>query len=94
MSRINRQEAEALPHLSQHVAIEEHKGEYIVGMTFNHTMHCLNSLRKKLYPGRYHGNSWIDEHANITYDKWWHTDYCIEMIRRYVTCHADTTAFT
>lgn len=94
MVRINRKEAEKLPHLSQHVAIEEHKDEYVVGMTFTHTLHCLNSLRKKLYPGRYHGTSWVDEQGNITYDKWWHTDHCIEMLRRYITCHADTTAFT
>ncbi|KAJ4422079.1 hypothetical protein N0V82_003271 [Gnomoniopsis sp. IMI 355080] len=94
MVRINRQEAEKLPHLSQHVAVENYEDDFVVGMTFTHTMHCLNSLRKKMYPGRYHGTSWLDENGNITYDKWWHTDHCIEMLRRYITCHADTTAFT
>ncbi|CAN8105070.1 unnamed protein product [Discula destructiva] len=94
MIRINREEAEKLPQLSQHVAVEEYKSEYVVGVTFTHTMHCLNSLRKKMYPGRYHHTSWIDEHGNFTYERWWHTDHCIEMLRRYIACHADTTAFT
>lgn len=94
MVGIPRSEAEKLPHLSQHVAIEGHTDDFLVGVTFTHTMHCLNSLRKKLYPGRYHATSWLDEHGNFTYSRWWHTDHCIEMLRRYVACHADTTAFT
>lgn len=93
MVRIDRQEAEKLPHLSQRVALEKYKDDYVVGLTFTHAMHCLNALRKLYYPKRYN-NSMFDKDGNVMYEYWWHTDHCIEIIRRYIACHADTTAFT
>lgn len=95
MFRISHHEAEALPHKTLPVAAPASlaKDEYLVGVTFTHALHCLNQLRKVTYP-RHYNSSLVDADGKVNYFKWWHTDHCVEVLRRYVTCHADTTPYT
>lgn len=97
MFRISHAEASTLPHLSLQVALPESlpKEEYLVGVTFTHAMHCLNELRRLVYPNHYPNSSLIDpDTGKVDYFRWWHTDHCVETLRRYVTCHADMTPYT
>lgn len=95
MFRIPHQEAEQLPHMTIQVALPESlaQDEYLVGVTFTHALHCLNQLRKVTYP-RHYNSSLVDEDGRVNYFKWWHTDHCVEVLRKYITCHADTTPYT
>lgn len=96
MFRVSAQEAAALPHRTLQVALPESlpRDEYLVGATFTHALHCLNQLRRATYP-RHYNESLVDAATGrVDYFKWWHLDHCVEVLRRYVTCHADTTPYT
>ncbi|KAF8319620.1 hypothetical protein DL93DRAFT_2074553 [Clavulina sp. PMI_390] len=61
---------------------------YAVLMDVFHQLHCLNALRKSLYPERYPKN-------NMTFsggiDHVEHLDHCVNSIRESLMCNADTT---
>jgi hypothetical protein len=52
INRITPAEAAKLPNAT--VRIPGDEGHYIVGLDVMHQLHCLNHLRKTLYPERYH----------------------------------------
>lgn len=63
-------------------------------MTFTHALHCLDQLRQVAYL-RHYNSSLVDETTGkVDYFKWWHIDHCVEVLRRYMTCHADSTPYT
>ena len=90
---IDRETAGRLPHMTEHVPLDEYKDDYVVGLSVFHSLHCLSAIRKGFYPHRYN-SSLLDEDGNVDYHKWNHIDHCIENLRRALTCHADTSAMT
>lgn len=91
--RLTKDEAAQLSHPTQHVPLEEYKDEYIVGLVIFHHLHCLNALRKALYPNRYNTSIFEDD-GTVNYEKWHHLDHCIEILRTYLECHPETTAMS
>ncbi|KAF8319623.1 hypothetical protein DL93DRAFT_2053465, partial [Clavulina sp. PMI_390] len=60
---------------------------YVVVMDVFHQLHCLNALRKTLYPERYPTNNLtfgIGSHVE-------HLDHCANSIRQSLMCNADMT---
>lgn len=91
--RIDRTIAEKLPHMPEHVPLEEYKDDYVVGLSVFHNLHCLSAIRKTLYPRRYN-STLLDEHGNVDYSRWNHINHWVESVRRALTCHAGTAAMT
>jgi hypothetical protein len=52
ISRFDKEAAEKLPNRTTLIPGDE--DYYIVGLDVMHQLHCLNRLRKTLYPDRYH----------------------------------------
>lgn len=91
--RIDRQTAERLPYPTEHLAVEGHEHDYVAGLAVFHQLHCLNMVRKALWPSRYN-SSMLDPDGGVNYDRWSHIDHCIEVVRRCITCHSDVAALT
>lgn len=90
---IDRPTAAKLPFETEHAPTEEHMGDYVVGLSVFHVLHCLSVLRRNLYPHRYNV-SLINPDGTVDYHKWHHVDHCLETVRRDILCHADTSATT
>lgn len=71
--------------------MEEHKGDYLVGLVVFHHLHCISAIRRALYPRRYRSQLYGDD-GRVDYEAWHHIDHCIEIIRSYLECHPETTA--
>lgn len=52
ISRVDKEVAGKLPNRTARIPGDE--DYYIVGLDVMHQLHCLNRLRKSLYPDRYH----------------------------------------
>ncbi|KAF2169662.1 hypothetical protein M409DRAFT_20077 [Zasmidium cellare ATCC 36951] len=65
-----------------------HPGKNIAIVTVFHELHCLNSLRKALYPEYYFGTPRTDEIY------WSHIYHCIDAIRQSLMCNADVDVTT
>ncbi|KAJ7151366.1 hypothetical protein C8R43DRAFT_486944 [Mycena crocata] len=57
-------------------------GGYAASLDLFHTLHCLDHIRKSLYPGHYHQGKL---HGDI------HNGHCIDHIRQQVMCQGDLT---
>ncbi|KAH8805171.1 hypothetical protein F5884DRAFT_798588 [Xylogone sp. PMI_703] len=57
----------------------EKAGAYVAGLDMFHTLHCLDQLRRVLYPDYYE----LLEPA--------HLGHCVEQIRQYIMCAGDIT---
>ncbi|EQL01720.1 hypothetical protein OCS_02573 [Ophiocordyceps sinensis CO18] len=91
ISKIARQEAEKLH--SPTLTIPGTK-DYLVQLDVWHELHCLNDLRKVLYPEVYGGleDSKFDNGTiNRGTDMFRHWDHCIDSIRQTLMCHADVS---
>ncbi|KZS89648.1 hypothetical protein SISNIDRAFT_458599 [Sistotremastrum niveocremeum HHB9708] len=65
---------------------EEH---YIISLDFFHQMHCLNLVRKALWPEKYGPMELGDPVLNdVPFD---HVDHCVNIIRENLMCNADIT---
>ncbi|KAF2094773.1 hypothetical protein NA57DRAFT_22567, partial [Rhizodiscina lignyota] len=63
------------------------EGSYITMLDVFHQLHCLNIIRRTIYPERYHGQLWDGyQYRNITMH---HVEHCIDSLRQLVTCHSD-----
>lgn len=91
--RITKEQAQKLPHMPLPVPLEEWKDEYFISITVFHQLHCLNALRKALYPRRYN-SSIVGADGNVDYGQWHHVDHCVELVRQALVCRPDTTART
>ncbi|KAK7710880.1 hypothetical protein SLS63_012843 [Diaporthe eres] len=91
--QIDREMAERLPYATEHVAVEGLEQQYMGGLAVFHQLHCLNAIRKTLYPGRYN-TSLVDADGTVNFHRWNHIDHCIEVVRRCITCHSDLAALT
>ncbi|KAJ7830338.1 hypothetical protein B0H14DRAFT_2807725 [Mycena olivaceomarginata] len=57
-------------------------GGYAASLDLFHTLHCLDHIRKSLYPDHYHQGKL---HGDI------HNGHCIDHIRQQIMCQADLT---
>ncbi|RDW82687.1 hypothetical protein BP6252_03799 [Coleophoma cylindrospora] len=91
---ITSQEAARIPNRTIAVPGEENK--YLMELDVFHQLHCLNTLRKTLWPQRYEGHffDWIgsDGERNYTSGQAHHYDHCIESLRLSIMCHSDIAA--
>lgn len=73
-----------------------HEDQYYVQLDVFHHLHCLNMIRLMLWAG---GGSSSPEslYLNATHlgdteeERLGHVDHCVDQIRQYLMCHADTT---
>lgn len=89
ISKISKSEAEKLHRPTISIPGTQ---DYLVQLDVWHELHCLNDLRKILYPEVYGGldkvrlpNGTIDR-DNDTFRHW---DHCVDSIRQTLMCHAD-----
>ncbi|KAF2664984.1 hypothetical protein BT63DRAFT_464245 [Microthyrium microscopicum] len=71
---------------------------YVTQLTVFHDLHCLNVLRKSLYPDRYMSDydDFInkDGSRNYTSVDAQHYDHCIDNLRRSIMCHGDVSTIS
>ncbi|BAE62512.1 unnamed protein product [Aspergillus oryzae RIB40] len=70
--------------------------KYLIQLDVWHELHCLNDLRKTLYPERYTMDSldslkFPNGTINRDTDMFRHWDHCIDSIRQALMCHADVS---
>lgn len=72
----------------------ESGGGYMSYLASHHHLHCLYLLHQSLHPDYYSTRStlWLD--VPDPKKRLSHFDHCIEALRQYVTCNADTTVVT
>lgn len=72
----------------------ESGGGYMAYLASHHHLHCLYLLHQSLHPDYYITRSrlWLD--VSDQKKRLDHFDHCIEALRHYVTCNADTTVVT
>lgn len=90
ISAISKAEAQQLADPT--IAIPGTTDKYLVQLEVFHNLHCLNDLRKLLYPERYHmlekatlKNGTIDRNS-FGFRHW---DHCIDSLRQALMCNAD-----
>ncbi|KAL5344047.1 hypothetical protein BJX70DRAFT_352466 [Aspergillus crustosus] len=81
ISWVDAETASKLPNQTTQI---EGSDKYVVGLDVFHQLHCLNALRKLLYPGRY-----PMQHNASKEDHIMHIDHCIQSLRESLTCTAD-----
>jgi len=87
LSRITKDEAEQLPNRTEPIPGDE--SHYIVSLDVFHQLHCLNMIRKALWPARYAPEDIGKAHIPEDPDEFDHNDHCINSIRESIMCHGD-----
>ncbi|KAF7186667.1 Cyclochlorotine biosynthesis protein R [Pseudocercospora fuligena] len=59
------------------------QGGYVAALEVMHTLHCLDHIRKSLYPEHYTEDSPV--HGTL------HRDHCLDHLRQTIMCNADLT---
>ncbi|KAI1264679.1 hypothetical protein F5Y18DRAFT_427816 [Xylariaceae sp. FL1019] len=89
VSKISEEEARLLSHPT--IPIPGTK-DYLVQLDVFHQLHCLNDLRKLLYPERFPAMEAL-KRDDGTYDRdnheFRHWDHCVDALRQALMCHAD-----
>ncbi|KAM7195066.1 protein of unknown function (DUF3328) domain containing protein [Rhypophila sp. PSN 637] len=91
ISKISKHEAAKL--VSPTLAIPGTE-EYLIELDVWHELHCLNDLRKLLYPEVYGGLEevkWPNGTINRDTDAFRHWDHCVDSLRQTLMCHADVS---
>ncbi|PLB50801.1 hypothetical protein P170DRAFT_474357 [Aspergillus steynii IBT 23096] len=68
--------------------ISKENGHFFVVPHVQHSLHCVNYLRKALYPKFY---PTIHEVKETVPNYWTHIDHCIETLRETIQCNMDMT---
>ncbi|KAH8897419.1 hypothetical protein GQ53DRAFT_838034 [Thozetella sp. PMI_491] len=65
--------------------------DYLIELDVFHQLHCLNDLRKALYPDRYPGKWPYNANGTVNYNSitFMHWDHCIDALRQSLMCHGD-----
>ncbi|PSS12323.1 hypothetical protein M430DRAFT_21419 [Amorphotheca resinae ATCC 22711] len=87
ISRIDKKSAMQLPNRTAPIPGDE--DHYIVGLDVFHQLHCLNNLRKLVWPERYQS---LEQHAGKPEDYAEHInhlDHCVDTLRQSLMCHSD-----
>ncbi|KAI3337573.1 hypothetical protein HD806DRAFT_518387 [Xylariaceae sp. AK1471] len=61
-----------------------YNGYWITGLDVFHQLHCLDTLRRALYPDYYPREASRRTHLL-------HQEHCVDYLRQAIMCHADTT---
>ncbi|KAL8970275.1 MAG: hypothetical protein Q9197_003891 [Variospora fuerteventurae] len=74
----------------------QYGGGYLASVEVNHQLHCINFLRKSLFPDYYsppspHASIEFTDHPSMIKT---HQGHCIEMLRQFAMCHADVGVIT
>ncbi|KAK4209725.1 Alpha/Beta hydrolase protein [Rhypophila decipiens] len=65
-------------------------GDYIAVLSVHHELHCLDALRRNIFPEYYYDlNNTADKQMNIA-----HMTHCVDTIRRSLMCKADVSLYT
>ncbi|KAF3762728.1 hypothetical protein M406DRAFT_264782, partial [Cryphonectria parasitica EP155] len=83
--KIPKAQAEQLPNHTLPIPGEE--DGYIVGLEVYHQLHCLDFIRRALYPDYYGGDKSMNEQEKKEY--WIHIDHCVDNLRQTITCYSD-----
>ena len=60
---------------------------YITGLEVYHQLHCLDLLRKQLYPDRYGADRGMTPEGKREY--WIHLEHCVDNLRQTIMCYSD-----
>ncbi|OCT46839.1 hypothetical protein CLCR_02102 [Cladophialophora carrionii] len=87
-TRIDAASAAKLP--NQTASIGDDPGHYLITLDVFHQLHCLDFVRKRLYPSRYNTTSdlGVDRDGTRALEIE-HTEHCIDTIRQSLQCSAD-----
>ncbi|KAF2261377.1 hypothetical protein CC78DRAFT_356142 [Lojkania enalia] len=85
ISRVPKSDATKLVNWT--VPIPGDQDHYIVMLDVFHQLHCLNIIRRALYPERYHMQMWDGHHLRPIDNE--HLEHCVDSIRQLITCHSD-----
>ncbi|WYZ44001.1 hypothetical protein EsH8_VII_000437 [Colletotrichum jinshuiense] len=91
ISKISKEEAKKLP--SPTIAIPGTE-DYLIELDVWHELHCLNDLRKLLYPEVYGGLLEVtmpNGTINRDTEAFRHWDHCVDSLRQALMCHADVS---
>lgn len=74
----------------------------MAGLDVFHQLHCLDALRKSIYPRRYNSSIVVktaaggteEQREEVDYGHWMHLDHCVESLRQSLVCSADVAAYT
>lgn len=94
MTKISLREAALLPNRTLMLPNQHdgrgNKPEYLILLDVFHQLHCLNMIRRRLYPSYYKfndtGPDGEDDLLGLS-----HIDHCVDSIRQSLMCHADVT---
>ncbi|KAJ3494300.1 hypothetical protein NLG97_g4167 [Lecanicillium saksenae] len=89
--RIDETAANKLLNYTEHAPFPGLEKDYMVGLDVFHQLHCLNMIRRSIYPKRYN-SSIVREDGSIDFLAWSHLDHCIESLRESLTCNVDISA--
>ncbi|KAH8903529.1 hypothetical protein BR93DRAFT_981318 [Coniochaeta sp. PMI_546] len=85
--KIPKADADKLPNATLPIPGEE--DGYIIALEVYHQLHCLDLLRKHLYPDRYGADRQMSSRAKKKY--WVHLEHCIDNLRQTIMCHSDVS---
>lgn len=85
--KIPKADADRLP--NQTLPIPGEDDGYIVGVEVYHQLHCLDLIRRHLYPDRYGADTKMSPQGRIEY--WIHLEHCIDNLRQTIMCYSDIT---
>ncbi|KZS92001.1 hypothetical protein SISNIDRAFT_456196 [Sistotremastrum niveocremeum HHB9708] len=88
VSRITKKEAMLLTNWTEE--IPDDPGHYIVSLDIFHQLHCLNIIRKALWPQRY-GPQVFEQPLIAGQPAPDHLDHCVNTVRESLICNADVT---
>lgn len=83
--KIPKSDADRLPNATLPIPGEE--DGYITGLEVYHQLHCLDLVRKHLYPDRYGGDKYMSPEGKKEY--WIHLEHCIDNLRQTIMCYSD-----
>ncbi|KAL0768502.1 hypothetical protein CaCOL14_009477 [Colletotrichum acutatum] len=85
------EEASQLPEPTAHLPHDNNT--YVVSLSVFHQLHCVNHLRKALYPDEYPGLWEYHEDGTVNHDTILalHWDHCVDILRQSIMCSADIT---
>ncbi|ORY58738.1 uncharacterized protein BCR38DRAFT_413057 [Pseudomassariella vexata] len=87
LNRVPESQAKLLPDPT--VEIKGDPGHYVVTLEIFHSLHCLDELRKLVWPGHY--GSFMERY-NVSEDTAVeHQDHCVEALREALLCGSDIT---
>ncbi|KAG9195013.1 hypothetical protein G6011_00133 [Alternaria panax] len=88
ISVISKDEADILPHPTIPIPGTTH---YLVELDVWHSLHCLNDLRKLLYPERFQMLERLNKTGTIDRNSFAfrHWDHCVDALRQSLMCQAD-----